>query len=136
MRSTTDTVTRFIDEVLAEGRHASADELVTADFVWHPLPGQGPTVMKQAIDRVSGALSDVSFEVQDVIAQDDRVAVRLVASGTQTGPFMGMPATGKRYAIEEIHIFRLEGDRIAEHWHQFDSAGMMQQLGIVPGGAA
>jgi predicted ester cyclase len=46
---------------------------------------------------------------------------------------MGMPATGRRYEIEEIHVFRVTDGRIAEHWHQMDSAGLMQQLGVGSG---
>jgi steroid delta-isomerase-like uncharacterized protein len=132
--STADLVRRFIDEVFVAGRRDAVDELVTADFVSHPLPGSGPEVMKGAIDRVSGAISDASFEIQDTVAEGDRVAVRLIASGVHSGTFMGMPASGKRYSIEEIHIFRIADGRVAEHWHQFDSLGMLRQLGLAPGG--
>jgi predicted ester cyclase len=75
----------------------------------------------------------VEFEVHDVIEAADRVAVRLTSRAQQTGSFMGMPATGKRYEIEEIHIFRVADGRIAEHWHQGDMLGMMRQLGLLPG---
>jgi len=43
--------------------------------------------------------------------------------------FKGMPASGERYTIEEIHIFRVEGGRVAEHWHQIDAMAMLRQLG-------
>jgi predicted ester cyclase len=58
----------------------------------------------------------------------DRVAVRVTARATHSGPFMGVPATGRSYAIGEIHIFRIRDCKIAEHWHQFDGLSMMQQL--------
>jgi predicted ester cyclase len=45
---------------------------------------------------------------------------------------MGMPPSGKRYEIGEIHIFRLRDGRVAEHWHQADFMGMMRQLGAAP----
>ena len=45
-----------------------------------------------------------------------------------------MPPSGKRYSIEEIHIFRLRDGKVVEHWHQFDQMGMMRQLGFMPGG--
>ena len=50
------------------------------------------------------------------------------------GDFMGMPASGKRYEIGEIHIFRIRDGRVSEHWHQADFMGMMKQLGSSPGG--
>ena len=45
---------------------------------------------------------------------------------------MGMAATGKRYTIEEIHIFRLRDGQVVEHWHQFNPLALMQQLGVSP----
>jgi predicted ester cyclase len=49
---------------------------------------------------------------------------------------MGMPPSGKRYSIGEIHIFRLRDGKVAEHWHQLDQMAMMRQLGAMPGGGA
>jgi predicted ester cyclase len=62
------------------------------------------------------------------------VVVRLTASATHTGEFMGMPPSGRRYTIGEIHIFRVRDGLIVEHWHQFDQLGMMRQLGATPQG--
>jgi predicted ester cyclase len=81
---------------------------------------------------VAPALSDARWEIHEVIAEGDRVAVRLTSSAVQSGEFMGLPPSGKRYTIEEIHILRIAGDRVAEHWHQFDQLGMMRQLGEMP----
>lgn len=125
-------VSRFITDVFEQGRTDVVDQLVTPDFVSHPLPGAGPDVMKQAISRVSTGLSDARFDIQDIVAEGDRVAVRLTSTATQTGDFMGMPPTGRRYTIEEIHIFRISDGRIAEHWHQGDMLGMLRQLGLMP----
>ena len=65
-----------------------------------------------------------------------RVAHPHPAEATQTGELMGMPASGKRYSIGEIHIFRLRDGKVVEHWHQFDQMKMMRQLGAMPGPAA
>lgn len=131
-------VRRFVQEVFVEGRKESVDALVADGFTSHTWPSKGDAkaALKEAIDRVGAALSDPVFEIKDTIAQDDRVAVRLTASATQTGAFMKMPATGKRYSIGEIHIFRIRDGRIVEHWHQHDQLGIMQQLGAIPGGGA
>jgi predicted ester cyclase len=123
---------RFIKEVFEEGRPESVDALVTPDFVSHGLPGAGPDVMKQAITRVGKGLSDASMSIDDVVAEGDKVVVRLMSTATQSGEFMGMPATGKTYTIEELHEFRLADGRIAEHWHQGDMLGMLKQLGLMP----
>jgi predicted ester cyclase len=126
-------VRRFITEVFEQGRPEAVDALATSDFVSHGLPGTGPNVMKQAIERVGKGLSNAKFEVHEVVAEGDLVAVRLMSTATQSGEFMGMPATGRTYTIEELHLFRVANERVAEHWHEMDSMGMMQQLGAAPG---
>ncbi len=127
-------VRRFIDDVFVGGRAETIDELLTDDFVSHTLrlPERGRAPLKAATERVHASLSHVLFDVEDVMADGDRVAVRLTASATPTGDFMGVPASGKRYTIGEMHWFRILDGRIAEHWHQHDALGMMQQLGAFP----
>jgi steroid delta-isomerase-like uncharacterized protein len=127
-------VHRFIEAVFEDGDLSAVDELVSDDFVPHTWPstGDGRGDLKRAMERVATALTDPVFTVDDTIAEDDRVVVRLTASATQTGEFMGLPPSGKRYTIAEIHIFRVRRGRITEHWHQFDQLGMMRQLGAMP----
>jgi steroid delta-isomerase-like uncharacterized protein len=128
-------VRRFIDEIFVQGRKDAVDELLADDFVAHTWPSTGHPKddLKGAIDRTSGALADLSFTIDDMIAEGDRVAVRLTTGATQVGTFMGMPASHKRYSIEEIHVFRIDRGKVVEHWHQFDQMGMMKQLGLMPG---
>ena len=129
-------VRRFIDEVFLRGSFDSVDELVTEDFTPHAWGRMRPgrEGLKQAIERVSAGLSDPSMTIDDMIAEGDRVAVRLTSSAIQTGPFMGIPASGRRYEIGEIHWFRLREGRICEHWHEADFLGMLRQLGAMPEG--
>jgi steroid delta-isomerase-like uncharacterized protein len=128
-------VGRFIDEIFVRGSTEAVDELLADDFVGHTWPSTGDPKgdLKAAIGRTSKGLSDPRFLVEDMIGEGDRVAVRLTAEATQTGELMGMPASGKRYSIGEIHIFRLRDGKVVEHWHQFDQMKMMQQLGVMPG---
>jgi steroid delta-isomerase-like uncharacterized protein len=129
------TARRFIDEIFLRRDFAAVDELLTDDFTphtWGPMP-PGRDGLKEAITRVSAGISEARMTVEDVIAEGDRVAVRLTSSALHTGEFMGMPASGKRYEIGEIHIFRLREGRVVEHWHQADFLGMMRQLGAMPG---
>jgi steroid delta-isomerase-like uncharacterized protein len=126
---------RFVQEIFVDGNADAVDELVAEDFVPHTWPstGDGRGDLKRAIERVSRGLSDAAFTIEDMIAEADRVAVRLTAGARQTGEFMGMPPSGKSYRIGEIHVFRIRDGKISEHWHQFDSMGMMSQLGALPG---
>jgi steroid delta-isomerase-like uncharacterized protein len=129
-------VRRFVDEIFIGGRKDSVDELLADDFIAHTWPsttGDPKADLKAAIDRVGNGLADPSFTIDDLIGEGDQVAARLTTGATQVGPFMGMPPSGKRYTIEEIHWFRLRDGKVVEHWHQLDQMGMMRQLGAMPG---
>jgi steroid delta-isomerase-like uncharacterized protein len=130
-------VRRFIDEVFVGGDPAAVDALIAPDAVFHTYPfGDDPRAgMRAAIERVSAGLSDAVFTVHELVAEGDLVAARLTTAATQTGPFMGMPPSGRRYEIEELHLFRIRDGQVVEHWHQFDQMGMMRQLGVSPTGA-
>lgn len=128
-------VHRFIDEVFVAGRAEAVDELVADDFMPHTwgAMARGRDRLKQAMERVARGLADISMNVEDVIAEGDRVAVRLTSHARQVGEFMGMPPSDRDYTIGEFHVFRVRDGRIAEHWHQADFLGMMKQLGATPG---
>jgi steroid delta-isomerase-like uncharacterized protein len=126
---------RFIDEIFVRGRPEAVDELFADDFVPHTWPstGDGKGDLKRAIERISKGLADARFTIEDMIAEGDRVAVRVTARATQVGEFMGLPPSGKTYTIGEIHIFRIRDGKVVEHWHQFDQLGLMRQLGAMSG---
>ena len=72
------------------------------------------------------------MSLEEVLAEGNKVAVRLTFSGTHQGEFMGLPATGKRFTIAGMNVFRVEGSKIAENWPQLDMLGLLQQLGAIP----
>jgi steroid delta-isomerase-like uncharacterized protein len=124
-------VRRFIDEVFVKGNADAVEKLVTTDFTPHSWGRMPPGIepLKEAIKRVHAGLSDVSMKIEDVIAEEDKVAVRLTARGRHTGEFMGLPASGKDYTISETHIFHMRDGRISEHWRDADMLGLLRQLG-------
>lgn len=121
---------KFIEGVFIEQDPKAVDELAADDFTAHTFgdlkPGREP--LKEAMRRAGEGVSDARFEVQDVIAEQDRVAVRLTTHARHTGTFMGVEPSGNEYSIDEIHIFRIEDGKVVEHWHEFDKARLMQQL--------
>ena len=121
-------VRRFIKEIFEQGRPEAVDELCTDYFIGHTWGNADKEGLKAAMARVAQGLADAKFVIDDEIGEGDRVAVRLTASARHVGDFMGMPATGRSYEIGEIHIFRVRDGKVSEHWHQFDSAGLMKQL--------
>ncbi|MDX6438862.1 MAG: hypothetical protein QOF45_1445 [Gaiellaceae bacterium] len=127
---------RLLDEAFNAGNMAVVDELVTADFVNHdsaaPEPLIGPDAAKASIEGYRTAFPDLRLTIEDQIADDDRVATRWSARGTHGGELMGMPATGKQATVTGITIDRIVNGRIAESWTNWDTLGMLQQLGVVP----
>ena len=126
---------RFIQEVFVSGDEAAVDELAAPDFTphsWGEMPA-GIDSLKAAQRRVMAGLSDARMTIEDVIAEGDRVAVRLTSHGRHTGEFMGMPPSDREYEISEIHIFRIDDGKVTEHWRDADLLGMMQQLGATGG---
>jgi steroid delta-isomerase-like uncharacterized protein len=111
-------------------------ELLADDFVEHEqTPGLAPTKegVLEFFRLYRAAFPDLRFEPEDYIASGDKVAVRVRTTGTNTGDFMGMPATGKSMDIQLVDICRFEDDGLShEHWGVADVMTMMQQLGVVP----
>jgi steroid delta-isomerase-like uncharacterized protein len=75
---------------------------------------------------------DVSFTVDKVVADGDKIGVVATGSGTNTGPFFGMPVTGKKVTWWGVRILRVQDGKIAEAWGLFDLMGILQQMGIIP----
>ena len=122
-------VQRFITEIFEQGRPGAVDELCADDFIGHTWGNADKAGLKAAMARVSKGLADAHFKIDDMIAEGDRVAVRVTASARQVGEFMGLPASGKSYEIGEIHIFRLRDGKVTEHWHEYNPGALMKQLG-------
>lgn len=127
-------VRRLYDEVLNQQNVAPLADLAVQAYAEHdPLPGQGDG-LAGLTDRVRMLTSAFAprFEIEDVVAEGDRVMVRWTNTGTHVGEFAGIPPTGRSFRMTGIDVYRLEAGRLAEHWHAIDELGLLQQLGIVP----
>ena len=127
---------RLVEEVFNQGNVGLADEIMAADFVEHeempPGTPPGREGNKAATTMLRSAFPDFKATIDDMVAEGDKVALRLTWSGTQEGEFMGLPPSGNRFSIAVFDILRLEDGKIVEHWGSMDVAGMMQQLGAPP----
>jgi predicted ester cyclase len=123
-------VEQIVDRIFVHQEDAAIDELVSEDFTPHtfgPMP-KGREGLRQGMQRAGAGVSEPEFTIHDLIAEGDRVAARMTTSARHTGPFMGVEPTGRRYSIDEIHIFRLRDGQLVEHWHAFDTATLLAQL--------
>ncbi|HET6168117.1 MAG TPA: ester cyclase [Marmoricola sp.] len=122
---------RAIFGAINSGELDVLDDLVTADFVDHgspfPLP-PGPHGYRQILGFVHGVLR-IRYTIDDLFTGQDRVVVRATAHGTGVDAVHGPGADGRPYVMTTVHIYRTEGDLLAEHWGVRDEFSALIQLG-------
>ena len=128
------TVRRFYEQMCNERKNELATELFTEDHLMHDpqVPaGTGPQGMVDVVSTYQKGV-DGHWGIEDLFSAGDRVIVRWTGSGTHVGEVNGIPATGKKIAVDAITIHQLRGGKIAETWEVWDTLGFLQQLGVVP----
>jgi steroid delta-isomerase-like uncharacterized protein len=131
-------IRRFVEEVQNGKDFDVYDELNDPDFVnlssppGVPADREGGKVFLQAFAQ---AYPDATFTVSEMIAEGDQVATRKTMSGTNTGEFAGVPATGRHVTFEYVDIMRVRDGRIVEHWNIVDQFSWLTQLGVLPASA-
>jgi predicted ester cyclase len=128
-------VRRALEEIYANGNLEVVNELVHPDFVdhapAHPELPTGPESVKQTVRGLHDAFGGLRFDVQDEIAEGDKVVQLVVMSGRHTGPLMGREPTGKEFSVRHTYIWRIADDKIVEHWGSRDDLGLLGQLGLL-----
>jgi steroid delta-isomerase-like uncharacterized protein len=128
-------IRRVCQEAWNEGRLGVIDEVIAPNARHHGMAPEelvGTAPIKGMVSAVRGAFPDLHVAVEDMIAEGDRVVSRNTVTGTHTGPFMGIPPTGKRFVVTHIHIFRYADGQMVEQWALLDDLSMLQQLGVIP----
>jgi predicted ester cyclase len=127
-------IRRGFEEGINQRNYDIFDETIASNYVNHsmPAPAPGPEGFKQVINMFIAGFPDLQVELEDVLAEGDKVSTRGVMHGTHTGLFNGIAPTGKTIAITYIDSWRIEGGKAVENWVQLDMMGMMQQLGVIP----
>ena len=133
-------VHRLFDEVWNTGSLDRIEELYAANFVadyrpYAPLR-HGHDAIKDMVQRAHAAFPDFHEELEEMIAEGDKVVVRLTISGTQLGQWGPLPPTGKPVRFEEIVILRFVDGKVVEQRGLPDNLSALRQLGVVPTPAA
>jgi predicted ester cyclase len=125
-----------LEELFEKGNLDAADELIHPDFVNHEAPPgnpQGPEGLKETVAWLRGLWGPMHADVEDEIVEGDKVVARVMMHGRHLGEFLGRQPTGKEYAVEHIHIWRIADGRVIEHWSVRDDLGQALQLGLLGG---
>lgn len=124
----------FLEAIFSGHDLDAVDRLLAPDFVDHnPWEGRPPSRdgWKAGTADFLAAFPDLRCEIDDLIAEGDKVAVRNRLMGTHRGEFVG-PPTGRRVEFRSVDIVRVTNGRIVEHWGLIDALTFLRQIGQVP----
>jgi predicted ester cyclase len=128
-------VRRALEEIYAKADLGLLDELIHPDFAdhdpAHPDLPKGHASIRDTVQNLHGMFSELRFEVEDEIAEGDRVVQRVTMSGRHTGPLMGREPTDRTFAVRHVNIWRIADGKIADHWGSRDDLGLLNQLGLL-----
>jgi steroid delta-isomerase-like uncharacterized protein len=121
----------YYEEMWNKHQPSAADRFVATNFIEHnPRLPQGLAGRKQFVTTVLAAFSDYHGEVQELVAEGEKVVSRVQWTGTQDGPYQGRPATGNKLVFSTADFFRIENGKIAEHWDVVDTLARAVGLGL------
>jgi steroid delta-isomerase-like uncharacterized protein len=122
----------FADEIFAKKDFAQLKRFMHPDYIQHnPLVPQGSEGFRQFFESWFEASPDFKHEVKQIAVAGDRVWVYGTYSGTHSGDWLGLPATGKAYSFDAVDIFRVNDGKLAEHWDVMDTHSLFRQLGAI-----
>jgi steroid delta-isomerase-like uncharacterized protein len=127
-------IVRRYQEIYNSNDLEALSEVVSEDLLTPKImPGipAGIEGAKTAHQIMLAGFPDYQTAIDDLIAEGDKVAVRITMSGTHTGSFMGIPPTGKRISFTGMYVARVDDGKIVEHWGEEDSVSLLQQLGVL-----
>ena len=128
---------RVLVEIWGGGRLELIDELYAPDYVDHAPRGpeaetvRGPQGLKEAVALFRAAFPDLSYSVEETIAERDLTMARFSARGTHRGQFLGAAPTGRVVTYEGIDVNRIVEGTIVESWVHYDALGLLEQVGLV-----
>jgi len=128
-------IRRLFSDVLNRGNPSAIDEIVAENYLeQEPSPSQ--TAGRQGVqERLAGLFSvfpDLHYELQDLIAQNDKVVARWTMRGTQHGAFLGIPASNLIVTVTGIDIYVIEHNQIVSHWDQVSLYSFLAQVNALP----
>ena len=127
---------RFFGEVLTVADPKVVDEVIAADYVLfltgasHPI--RGAVGLRRLVSWYKTPFADLEFQIDDMIAEDNRVATRFWMIGMHLGRFQGVPTTRKRISVRGSSFQYFVEEKISVNWISFDQLGMLQQLRVFP----
>jgi predicted ester cyclase len=127
-------VRRFYEEI-DEGNIEAMDELVAEDYIDHSPPPFPFSPGREGIKEAMKLFWDATpgyHQIEDQVAEGDKVVTRLTAYGKHEGDLPGIPRTGNEIKQTAVAIHRIADGKLAEKWSDKDVLGLLQQLEVIP----
>jgi steroid delta-isomerase-like uncharacterized protein len=128
---------RLLEEAFGQGKTEVVDEVLHSDFVCYDPNSEageirGADTIKGEIEYFRTAVPDLTYTVEDQIAEGDKVVSRYTVRGTHEGEFFGVAGTGNRVEFTGINIDCFdESGKMVEEWPEYDLLGAMRQIGAI-----
>ncbi|HEY7640226.1 MAG TPA: ester cyclase [Steroidobacteraceae bacterium] len=125
-------VRRFYRDVYVDWNMSAVDDAIAPQFRSHDWPqsgATGPAAFRDYYRTFRATVPDARYEVDDLIAEGDRVVVRWRMFGTHEGEFRGIAPTHRRIELKGIAIYRVQAGKLAERWVVSDLHGVLEQIG-------
>ena len=128
-------IVRRYQEIYNSNQLNALIEVVSEDLLTPKImPGLGDGLEggKKVHKTTLIGMPDWQTAIVDMIGEGDKVVARITMTGTHTGDFYGIPATGKRVEFTGIYVVRIANGKIVEHWGEEDAVSLLTQLGVMP----
>ena len=129
-------IRRLFEDVFNRGDVDVIDEIVAEEVIGHDAtsnePKHGRASVKQVAILFRTAFPGAYYPLADLIAEDDKVVARWGLQGIHQAEFMNVAPTQRAVKVTGIVIYRLAEQKIVEYWGNFDTLGLMRQLGALP----
>jgi steroid delta-isomerase-like uncharacterized protein len=129
---------RIPEQIASEGAIGLVDDLFAQDVGARAGPlgdAAGRDAFRELPQRMRGAFPDLEATVEELVAEGNRVAMRVTLAGTHEGHFMGVEPTEETFEVEHAIFLRIEDGKIVELWGQLDTFALLRQLGQLDGPA-
>ena len=124
-------IVRSLYEAYNKHNVALLDEFIAPDYVHHAQKLRGLESVKQYEAMIYKGFPDLHDTIEDIIAEGDKVWVRVKVTGTHTGEYRGLAPTGKKITVTYVGIYRVVNGKVVERWSVYDMLDFYKQLGVI-----
>ena len=126
---------KYFEEVWNKGNLKLLDEIIDSDYINHnpaaPDTPPGPDGLRPIIEGIRQGFPDLRYEIKNIVASNNQVAVHTIMYGTHTGNLFGINPTNKKVEVPQMQIEKISNGKIIEHWRVTDELIMQRQLGLI-----